>query len=106
MPTYTTTTRRALRWLTGSNLIKDIDAGFQAIAEDVDQYLIMRSYGTSVISASGTRAGGTFGALSNGPDQVANVVLPTNGEIHVSFRATWQESVAVDAQAAIFIGSN
>jgi hypothetical protein len=36
MPTFTTTTKYALRWLTGTNLISDIDAGFQALAEDVD----------------------------------------------------------------------
>lgn len=34
MPTFTTTARNALRWLTGSNDVRDIDAGFQALAED------------------------------------------------------------------------
>jgi hypothetical protein len=34
LPTFTTTARNALRWLTGSNDVRDIDAGFQALAED------------------------------------------------------------------------
>jgi hypothetical protein len=36
MPTYNTTTKYALRWLLGANVGLDIDAGFQALAEDLD----------------------------------------------------------------------
>ncbi len=39
MATFTTTTKWALRWLTGSNAVSDIDAGFQALAEDIDPKL-------------------------------------------------------------------
>lgn len=40
------------------------------------------------------------------PDRVTGVVLPTDGLICVAYQATWQESVAAAAQAAIFIGAN
>ncbi len=33
---FNTTVKHALRWLTGTSVIADIDGGFQAIAEDVD----------------------------------------------------------------------
>ena len=39
MATFTTTTNLALRWLPGTNKVKDIDTGFQALAEDVDARL-------------------------------------------------------------------
>jgi hypothetical protein len=44
MPSYGTTTLNGLRWLTGANPVQDIDAGFQALAEDVD--LHSGAYGT------------------------------------------------------------
>jgi hypothetical protein len=44
--------------------------------------------------------------VSDGPDQVAGIVLPTNGLIRVAYQATWQESVTGAAKAAIFIGAN
>src|SRR3712207_3128271 len=33
---FSTTAKHALRWLTGGSNISDIDAGFQALAEDLD----------------------------------------------------------------------
>jgi len=40
------------------------------------------------------------------PDKVSSVVLPTNGLIVVAFQAIWQNTVAANARAAIFIGAN
>lgn len=40
------------------------------------------------------------------PDRVSNVVLPTNGLIIVGYQAIWQNTVANNGQAAIFIGSS
>lgn len=62
--------------------------------------------GKSVISASGTRTNTAFGALDNGPDVVRGIVLPTDGLIAVSYKATWQESVSGAGFAAIFLGAN
>lgn len=45
MPTFTQTARYALRWLTGANVISDIDAGFQALAEDVDARMVGKTSG-------------------------------------------------------------
>lgn len=39
------------------------------------------------------------------PDRVQNVVLPTDGLIVVAYQAIWQNTVANNARAAIFIGA-
>src|SRR4051794_29483137 len=62
--------------------------------------------GASFIATTGTRANVAFGALSDGPDQVAGIVLPTNGWIAVMFQAAWSASVAAAAQASIFLNAN
>lgn len=41
MPTYGTTAINAFRYLTGANPVSDIDAGFQALAEDLEAKLGM-----------------------------------------------------------------
>jgi hypothetical protein len=58
----------------------------------------------SIIAATESRTNTTYGKLAT-PDQVT-VVLPTDGLIKLLFQATWQESVAGAARAAIFIGAN
>jgi hypothetical protein len=40
------------------------------------------------------------------PDRVQNVVMPTNGLIAIWYQAIWQNTVATNARAAIFIGAN
>lgn len=62
--------------------------------------------GKSIIADEGARTNVSYGALANGPDQVANVVLPGDGLIVVLFKALWKESVADAARAAIFVGAN
>lgn len=56
--------------------------------------------------AAGTRANATYGALTNGPDQVANLVVPTDGLIWFLYQAIWQETVAGAARAGVFIDGN
>lgn len=46
MATFTDTAKYALSWLTGSNLISDIDLGFQTLAEDVDANMAGYAEGT------------------------------------------------------------
>ncbi len=62
--------------------------------------------GKSIIDAGGTRTNTAYGALSNGPDQVANVVWPANGLLRIGYSAVWSESVVNTSRAAIFIGAN
>jgi hypothetical protein len=62
--------------------------------------------GSSIIAAEGTRTNTAFGALSNGPDQVASVVVPTGGIMRVLYHALWKGSSVDAKQAAIFIGAN
>jgi hypothetical protein len=57
------------------------------------------------IAGSQSTGSTTYTTLGT-PDQVAGIVLPANGLIRVWYQATWQESVAGAARAAIFIGSN
>lgn len=57
------------------------------------------------IAASESRTNTAYGTMPT-PDQVAGIVLPANGLIRVWYRATWQESVAGAARAAIFVGAN
>lgn len=102
-PSYGTTSRRALRYLLGSNKVKDIDSGFQALAEDADAKL--GSAGKSIITAEEARTSTSFGLLTT-PDQVQNIVVPTDGLIAIAFQGMWKESVDVHGQAAIFIGAN
>lgn len=45
-PSFLTTTRNALRYMIGTDLISDIDAGFQALAEDVDTRMASYSQDT------------------------------------------------------------
>jgi hypothetical protein len=48
----------------------------------------------------------TSNTLLTTPDRIQNVVLPTNGLIVIGYQALWQNTVANNARAAIFIGAN
>lgn len=65
-----------------------------------------KARGSSVIAAAGARTNTAYGSLSNGPDQVAGIVVPSNALVFLRFKAIWQESVVGAARAAIFIGAN
>jgi hypothetical protein len=88
-PTFTTTALNALRWLPGGNLISDVDAGFQALAEDVDARL--GAHGYSQVNTSESRNDAS-------PDDLATVgpsvtlTVPANG------------LVAIFASVAITVG--
>jgi len=57
-------------------------------------------------AVAGTRTDTTYGSLTNGPDQVASVDLPTSGLILVVYQATWKESVNGAATAGLFLGGS
>jgi len=61
--------------------------------------------GSTNISTSQSTSSTSYTTLSTA-DQVTGLVVPTNGLIAVWYQATWSESVAGAARAAIFIGSN
>jgi hypothetical protein len=60
--------------------------------------------GASIVATSESRTNVAYGTLPT-PDQVT-VTLPTNGLLEIGYQATWQESVAGQARASIFIGAN
>jgi hypothetical protein len=59
--------------------------------------------GRSVQATAGSRASVSYGALDNGPDEVARLVLPTDGLLCVSYRALVKESVWGAARVAVFV---
>lgn len=61
--------------------------------------------GKSIIATPESRTNAAYGLLTT-PDRVSNVVLPTDGLIIVLCHMTWQNTVASDGEAAIFLGSN
>lgn len=71
MATYTTTAKWLLRKLTGANFVSDIDAGFDALAEDLDPKLTpydAGALGSRPTSTSGSpgKAGRTYRDTSTG----------------------------------------
>jgi hypothetical protein len=63
------------------------------------------SNGTSIVSATQATSSSSYTLLGT-PDEVTGIYLPTGGLISVWYQATWAESVAGAARAAIFVGTN
>lgn len=61
--------------------------------------------GKSIIATEESRSSATPGTLTT-PDQVSNLVLPTDGLIFVAFRAQWKSSFSTSAAATLYLGSN
>lgn len=80
-----------------------LDAIYVADGHNADS--IVRR-GKSIVSAVGTRTNTAYGALSNGPDVVSGVVLPTGGLIFVTYSAIWVNSVAGAGRIGLFLGAN
>jgi len=79
-----------------------LDSAVNAAAGINDGTTVRR--GKSIVATTGTRTNTAYGALSDGPDQVA-VALERDGLIAVAFQATWRSSGAAP-RAAIFVGPN
>lgn len=104
-PNFTTTTRSGIHVPTSANDGSDLTTGLLVMANEIDNANLVRSFGKSIISTTETRTNAAYGLLAT-PDRVQSVVLPAGGLIAVAFQATWQESVAGAASAAIFVGAN
>jgi hypothetical protein len=61
--------------------------------------------GKCIVDTAETRTNAAYGTLTT-PDQVSNIVLPTDGLLFIAYRARWSETVLGAARAAIFLGSN
>ena len=61
MATYTTTSKHSLRWLTGTNVVSDIDLGFQALAEDIDAKIV--AYSQGLLASRPTSTAGSPGII-------------------------------------------
>lgn len=67
----------------------------------------VQTRGKSIIAASDSTSATTYavGNLTT-PDRVQGIVLPTDGLIAVMYQAIWQNTVANNAKASLFIGAN
>jgi hypothetical protein len=61
--------------------------------------------GKSIIATEESRTNTSYGTMTT-PDQVSNVVLPTDGLIVIGYMALWKSSVAAAGAAAVFLNSN
>lgn len=61
--------------------------------------------GKSIIASTEARSNVAYGTLTT-PDQVAGIVLPTDGVICVLFHAFVQESVTNAGRVSLFLGAN
>jgi hypothetical protein len=91
--------------ITSANKYKTAANGGTWTAADMNSMQDVFGVGNSIIGTTESRTNVAYGTLTT-PDQVANVVVPTNGVVAVLYQATWQESVLGAGRAAIFIGSN
>jgi hypothetical protein len=66
MPTYSTSTKYALRRLLGSNIINDIDAGIAALADDVDSNMAGYAEGTLAGRPAAGKAGRNYRCTDTG----------------------------------------
>jgi hypothetical protein len=63
-----------------------------------------RWYAPTIIATEQERENVAFGKLTTA-DEVAGVVLPTNGLIVIGYLAKWKSSVAAAGRAAVFLGA-
>lgn len=88
-----------------AELYQGTDSGALYLSDGSNLRTVYGSRAAVNIATSQSRTNTSYGTLTT-PDQVTNIVLPTNGLIAVWYQATWQESVQGAASAAIFLGSN
>lgn len=62
-------------------------------------------WGTNSVTTSQSRTNTAYGLLATA-DQISDVVVPASGLLVVDFWATWEQSVADAARAAIFLEGN
>ena len=62
-------------------------------------------YTPKVIATEESRTNTAFGKLGT-PDEIASIVLPTNGLFLFGYQATWKSSASAAGRAAFFLGSN
>ena len=102
-PEISTALNSVLTWANGNVDNTNVSNTFaQSVGSNTGTQTVK---GATNISASQSTSSTTYVTLAT-PDQVTGIVLPTNGLIVVWYQATWQESVAGAARAAIFVGSN
>lgn len=61
--------------------------------------------GKCIVATEQSRTNTAYGKLTT-PDEVENVVLPTDGLMFVAYQAMWKGSVADAPRAALFLNSN
>lgn len=88
----------------GTNLTPDVLGDGVVVAAGLNETGIVRR-GKSIIATEESRSNTAYGLLTTS-DQVASVVLPTDGLIRVLYQCHIKGSVAGAARAGLFLGSN
>lgn len=96
--------------LTTASGVPDYQSPIEAIGTSLAQKLGISNAsgvrrGKRIINDEHVRTNTSYGLLTT-PDQVENVVLPTDGLIVIAYQALFKSSVQGAGEAAIFIGSN
>lgn len=95
---FSTTTKHALRWLTGASNVSDVDAGFQALAEDVDAKMAIADSGA--FTSRPTSSGGT-------PGKVGRLYFATDtSQLFFDYGTGWIELAQAPVVAAAFPTTN
>lgn len=94
---FTTTAKHALRWLTGVSIVSDIDAGFQALAEDVDGKMAIAEAG-----AIGSLPTSTVGT----PGKLGRFYRATTGQLFFDYGTGWLELAPALTLASAFPTTN
>lgn len=87
MPTYDTTTKHALRHLTGDNPVSDIDAGFEALADDIDSKLT--PYTSGLLADRPVSSGGSPGKSGRLYRATDDLTGGANGTLYIDHGTGW-----------------
>jgi hypothetical protein len=89
MPSYGTTVKHALRYLLGTSKVQDIDAGFQALAEDLDAIISVDDQGT--LAGRPTSSVGTPGIVGRKYFVTGDPDSTQNGRLYRDHGTGWDE---------------
>lgn len=83
-----------------------LGSGNKVSAEGMESTARMGTWYTpKIIAAEESRTNTSYGTLTT-PDEITNVVVPTNGLLAIGYVALVKESVSTAGRVAIFLGAN
>jgi hypothetical protein len=89
MPSFGTTVKHGLRYLLGTSKVQDIDAGFEALAEDLDAIISVDDQGT--LAGRPTSSVGTPGVIGRKYFVTGDPDPTQNGRLYRDHGTGWDE---------------